>query len=860
MTLPERCYRTLLLLYPQEFRYEYAAEMTQLFRDRWRQESRLLLSLQLLADVVLSSAWEHLLILGDDVRYSLRTLRKTPMFAAAAILTLALGIGANTAIFSVLNAVLVRPLPFADPARLVVVNEKNDRLHLQDFGSSLLNYLSWKEQAQGFESMGAIGGGNYNLSGRGEPENFAGAAVSPSLFPLLGIEPVAGRFFHIDEDRPGAPPVAIVSEPLWKRRFGGDRSLLGATLTLNGIIYTVVGIAPASVSVLTTGDIWTPLTVDRAKEKRLNHVITTVARLKRGVTLGQAQAEMDTVASRVGRQYPEVKDWGIHLVTFFRLFVPAELQTALLVLLGAVISVLLIACANVANLLLSRSAARQVEIAVRTAMGAARGRLIRQLLTESLLLSLTGGVCGLIAALFTIRLMNHRLPPNLLPVADIPIDSLVLLFAAALSIVTGLIFGLAPAWHASRADLNAVLKQGGRSGSGAGRIVVRHLLVGSELALATALLIGAGLLMQTLFRLQGVNLGFRPERMLTFQVSPPPSRYAGPARQWAFYRSFLASLEAIPGAQGAAISSGVPMGGGAFTTTPAAPVGASALPADSAIPVDWRTVSPGYFRTLDIPLLRGRTFLDTDGPNAPPVIIVSRQTAHKFWGEADPLGRIVRLTSSGLQFTVVGVVGDVRDTALSRDPVPSVYFSAPARLWPVMDVALRTAATPAMAVPEVRRRIHDLDPDLPIANVRTMEQWISSNAASPRLNAILLAAFAAVALVIAAIGVYGVLSYSVNQRVREIGVRMALGAQRSHVLRLVVRDGMTVALLGIGAGVAGAFALGRVISGLLFGVPAQDPATFALVASILTAVALLACWLPARRAAGIDPMTALREE
>jgi len=799
-------------------------------------------------------------MLRNDLRYALRSLRKAPVFTAAAVLTLALGIGANTAIFSVVNAVLLQPLPFADPGRLVVVNEKNDKLHLQGFASSVLNYLSWKEQAQSFEAIGAIGSATYNLTGRGDPENFAGATISPSMLPLLGIRPVAGRAFHEGEDGPGAAPVAILSEGVWKRRFGGDPSILGQRLTLNDSDYTVVGIAPASLALLAPGDIWTPLVIDLTREFRLNHVITTVARMKRGVTLQQAQAEMNTVSSRLGKQYPEVRDWGIQLETFFRLFVSPELETALLVLLGAVGLVLLIACANVANLLLSRAAARQTEIAVRTALGAGRGRLIRQLLTESILLSLGGGAAGLLAALWTVRLINHGLPPNLLPLPEIPVDGGVLLFGLALTIATGLIFGLAPAWHASRTDLNSVLKHGGRSGIGAGGALPRNLLVGAELALATMLLIGAGLLIQTLLRLERVTLGFRPEGMLTFQVSPPPARYAGIAKQWPFYRSLIAALETMPGARGAAISSGLPMGGGTYTTTPTVPVGPSVLPLGEAMAVDWRAVSPGYFRMMEIPRLRGRTFTEHDDAAAPQVALISQLTARRFWGDSDPIGRVVEIKANRKRFTVIGIVGDVRNTALNREPAPAMYLSAVARTWPVMDVALRVAGKPEAALPAVRQKIHEIDPDTPIATVKTMDQWVSASASPSRLNAVLLGTFAAVALLIAAIGVYGVLSYSVNQRIREIGVRVALGAQSGNVVRLVVGEGMRVALAGIAVGVLGALGLRQALSTLLFGIEPHDPPTFAAVAFTLAAIALVACLLPARRATRIDPMVALREE
>jgi putative ABC transport system permease protein len=404
-----------------------------------------------------------------------------------------------------------------------------------------------------------------------------------------------------------------------------------------------------------------------------------------------------------------------------------------------------------------------------------------------------------------------------------------------------------------------ILRQGGRSGTGTGSLA-RNLLAGGEVAMATMLLIGAGLLVQTLMRVEHVRLGFRPEGVLTFQLSPPPARYAGISKAWPFYRSLIQGLEQIPGSSGAAISSGVPMGGGAYTTTPAMPVGPSVLPQDTAIPVDWRSVSPGYFRVMDVPLLRGRSFTEHDDSAAPPAMIVSSQTARRFWGDSDPIGRVVRLKSSGLEFTVVGVAGDVRNATPARDPAPAMYFCSAQRLWPVMDVALRVARRPEAAVAAVRRTVHEIDAEMPVANVRTMEQWVSAGAAPSRVNAMLLAAFAAMALLIAAIGVYGVMSYSVNRRVREIGLRMALGAQQGVVLRLVIQEGMMVSLAGIAVGLAAAFSLKRALASLLFGIEAHDPATFAMVAATLALIALAACFVPAWRAARIDPVVALREE
>jgi putative ABC transport system permease protein len=759
----------------------------------------------------------------------------------------------------VVNAVMLRPLPFAAPSRLVRIWEKNDKLNIQLFSASVLNYLSWKEQTQTFAQMGVIGFASFNLTGKGDPEQLTGSTITPSMFPLLGLQPTVGRAFQEGDDKPGSPPAIMLSEGLWKRRFGGDTALIGKPVTLNGVAYTVVGIAPPALAVLTTGDIWVPLIIDPGREARLNHVVTAVGLLKPGVTLQQAQAEMETISRRVGMQYPEVKDWGIQLMTFHNWFVPSQLRTALLVLLGAVAFVLMIACANVANLLLSRAASRQKEIAVRTALGAGRGRLLRQLLTESLLLSLGGGGAGVLAAIWAVHVMETALPANLLPVSDLSVDSAVLLFALGITLATGLLFGMVPAWQTVKTDLNSVLKQGGRGSRGGSRPILRNSLVAGEMAVATVLLIGAGLLIQSLLHLQKVTLGFQSEGLLTFQLAPPAAKYPGP-RAWAFYKSMLESLRALPGVRGAALSSGIPFGAGNYTQTPASPVGKSAMAPGEAIPINWRIASPDYFRTMGIPLLRGRDFGEQDVPAAPPVMIVSQETAKKLWGTADPLGRLVRIVGSGREFTVVGVVGDARMTALDQAPVPAMYFSAATRLWPLMDLVVRTAGKPESATASVRQKVHELDAELPLSNVRTMDQWISNGAAQPRLNTVLLGIFAAVALLIAAIGIYGVLSYSVNQRTREIGLRMALGAQQSSVLRMVVREGMAMGLAGIGAGLLAALAVSRALATLLFGVEPHDPATFLAVAGTLSAIALAACYLPARRAIGVDPAVALREE
>jgi putative ABC transport system permease protein len=800
-------------------------------------------------------ARENASMLLTDLRYTARMLRKSPLFTFAVVLTVALAIGANTAIFSVVNAVMVRPLPFERPDRLVWIAEKNDKLNLTQFSASVLNYLSWKERSRAVDAIGAFGFASFNLTGQGDPERFTGGTITPSLFSMLGIKPILGRSFVDAEERPDSAKVAMISEGLWKRRFGGDPSVVGRNLTLNGVETTIVGIAPPSLSLLPSGDFWIPLTIDPGREIRLNHVILAVGRLRTGASLEQAQAEMNVVANQVGQQYPEMKEWGIHLVDFYHWFVNEQLRTALVVLLCAVGCVLLIASANVANLLLARAASRQKEIAVRTAMGATRSRLLGQLLVESLVLSTLGGAAGLLAALWAVDAINAVIPPNLLPVPTVGIDGTVLLFALALTIVTGLLFGIAPAWHAANSDLNDVLKQATRSSVGA-RPRLRNGLAAAELALATILLIGAGLLTQSLLRLQHVSLGFQPDHLLTFQLALPQAKYPG-EQAVAFHRTVLQSMRALPGAFGAAMSSGIPFGSGNYTTSPIGTSGPSPLPPDAAVPTDWRVVSPGFFQTMHIPVLRGRDFRDADGPGAPPVVIVSQVTARRFWGDSDPLGRTLHRQGDPTHpFTVVGVVGDVRHTTLDQES-PAIYYPLGPRVG-VMDVVVRTEPRPETMLPAIRQRIHELDPALPVSTVRTMDEWVSNNAAQPRLNAILLAVFAGVAMLIAAIGIYGVLAYSVNQRTREIGLRMALGAPRGQVLRLIVREGMTVGAIGIVAGIVAALALSRVLASLVFDVPVRDPLTYAAVAAALALVALAACVIPARKASRVDPMVALR--
>ncbi|HZI93790.1 MAG TPA: ABC transporter permease, partial [Patescibacteria group bacterium] len=696
-----------------------------------------------------------------DTRHAIRLLWKSPLFSAGVILTLALTIAANTTLFSVVNAVMLRPLPFRQPEGVIQVAEKNDKLNLPIFTASVLNFLSWREQTKAFHELAAVGFGTYTLSEGGEPEQMSGNRISPGLLRVLGVEPVAGRAFTEEEEKPGAAPVAMIGEGLWNRRFGRDATLVGRAVTINGLPTTIVGIAPASLSLFSAAELYTPLTLDPSKEARLAHLIQVFGRLERGVTLPQAQSEMNTIAAHVGQQYPEVRDWGIHLITLYDTVVSTQLRTSLTVLLFAVGFVLLIACANIANLLLARAASRQKEMAVRAALGAGRGRLVRQLLVESLVLSVAGGGAGLLAAFWAVHIINGALPQGLLPVSDIRVDGMVLGFAMSLTLLTGLVFGVAPAWRSSRVNLHDDLKQSGRGTGGESRARLRSALAVCEIALATILLVGAGLLIRSLANLQRVQPGFESSGLLTFQLAPPTVKYPLKDRAPLFYRELLESLQSIPGVRSAAVCSGIPFGAGNQSRHPMGATGASILPPDTLVPIDWRSASPGYFRTMGIPLLRGRDFTEAD-TGAIPVMIVSAATARKFWGDEDPLGRMLhRSADPATSFTVVGVVGDVRSLTLDQE-FPSLYYPMASRVWPLMDVVVRGQGPLEALLPAIRQRVGRIDPELAIANVRTMDQWMANSASQLRLSTQLLGGFAAAALLIAAIGIYAVLAYSVT--------------------------------------------------------------------------------------------------
>jgi putative ABC transport system permease protein len=580
--------------------------------------------------------------------------------------------------------------------------------------------------------------------------------------------------------------------------------------------------------------------------------------LPNGVSLEQAQANMDAIAARVGEHYPETRDWGIRLVTFPLWIVPDALRILMTVLLASVGCVLLIAAANIANLMLARAWAREAEVAVRTALGASRARIVRQSLLESLLLSLAGGALGLIAAFVLLRWATVAMPPNLLPFTDFGIDRAVLLFAFGLSVITGLVFGIGPALHVARAHSAPLLRAGGRGTVGGSRSRLRKALLVIELALASALLVVAMLLIRSLDKLERVELGFRPEHLLTFQLAVPPHMPKDP-RPFAFYGELLPALAAVPGVKSAALSSGVPFGAGTYSATPVRPNGASLLPVDAALTVDWRLASPDFFSTFGIPLLRGRVFTDADDQQAPLTAVVSRSLAERFWGTTDVVGRTYHRLADDKDIPIVGVVGDIRLTALNTQ-APTIYYSSSARLWPLMDVIVRTSGDPYASLADVRARIRGIDANLPLANVRSMDEWIAANGAQPRLNADLLSIFALLALVIAALGVYSVLAHAVAQRTSEIGLRMALGARAERLLAQFLREGLALSGLGIALGLLAAMAGGSLLESLLFEVGTRDIASYVFVAIALLVVSAIACVIPARRAVTVDPVTVLRGE
>ena len=802
----------------------------------------------------------------QDLRYAGRMQLKNPAFTIVAVLALALGIGANTAIFSVVNSVLLRPLPYKDPEQLVMVWEDASKFGYPHDTPTTANYVDWRDQNTVFEGMSAIADESFNLTGTGDPERLEGRLVSANLFPLLGVDPQIGRTFTAAEDQPGSNKVALLSYALWQRRFGADNSIVGKTINLNGESYTVVGVMPARFQFPTSDDqIWAPIAfTNEERANRDRHYLQVLGRLKPGVSLEQAQTEMNTIAARLQQQYPDSNtDLGA-AVTSLHEHLVGDIKPALLILLGAVGLVLLIACANVANLLLARAAVRQKEIAVRVALGARRQRLIRQFLTESILLSTIGGVVGLAVAYGGLMLLRAFIPENISQAGQISIDLKVLGFTLLVSVITGLIFGLAPALQAARFNQTETLKEGGRdSATGSSGKRVRGLLVMSEVAVSLVLLIGAGLLINSFLRLRNVDPGFRADNLLTMRIVLPQPKYEQFERRSAFYTDLLQRVQNIAGVKSAAVTTNLPLYrqgnsiGISIEGQPPPPPGQENI-------VVTRIISPGYFDTMSIPLLSGRTFSDQDAATSPRVAVVSETMARRYWPGQDPIGKRIgtgRIERPEDWTQVVGVVKDVRQFELTADPKPQMYLPYKQRgFFESRDLVVKTEVDPASLAATVRQAVWEIDKDQPVSNIRTMEEILLESIDRQRFSTLLLAIFAGVALVLAAVGIYGVMSYSVAQRTHEIGIRMALGAQTGAVLKLAVGYGLKLVVAGIVIGLIAAFALTRVMSTLLFGVTATDPTTFTLISLLLVAVAAIASYIPARRATKVDPIIALRYE
>ncbi len=794
-----------------------------------------------------------------DVRSGLRSLLRSPGFTAAAVVALALGIGANTAIFSVVSSVLLRPLPYRDPDRLVRIWESNPGLGWPQFSTSYLNFLDWKRETRSFEPLAAWRNVGFNLTGSGEPERVGGGAVTASLFPMLGIDPALGRSFTTDEERPGGPRVVLMTDGLWKRRFGSDPAVVGSTLVLNDIPRTVVGVLPPELSWFPGADLFVPLDLT-ADPNRGNHVLSAFGRLKEGISLAQAKADLDQVARHLEQEHPESNGgWGVRIATFYDWIVDARFRRALLVLLGAVGLVLLIACANVASLLLARASDRKREIALRVALGAGRLGIVRQFLVETGLVCVLGGCAGLALGVWGLDLLRAIDPGNIPRFDEVGLDPRAVLYTLALTLAATVLSGLAPALEASRTDMGEALKEGGRGPSLGGRNRFRGVIVAFQFGLCLVLLVGAGLLTRSYWRLQGVDPGFARDHLLAVQINLPQARYPNDADGVAFYRSLLERVAAVPGVRSAALGSSLPFEGG-NTANEVTIEGKPPGSIGSSPSADWRIASPGYFRTLLIPLRSGREFTEQDGgPGTPGVIIVSETMARRFWPGEDPLGKRLKPGRSPLWQTVIDVAADARHTQLDAELRPMMYFPYEGS-WNPMSLAVRTAGEPASMAPTVRAVVRSLDPRLPLATARTLDVLVAESVGPRRFPMALLVVFAGMALALASLGLYGVTSYSVARRTHEIGVRMALGARPADVVRMIVGQGARLILAGLLAGLLSALALGKVLSGLLFGVGPRDPLTLVGVSVLLTGVALLAAYLPARRAVRIDPMIALRCE
>lgn len=816
-----------------------------------------------------------------DLRYALRAFAKSPGFTLAAILSLAIGIGANTAIFSVTSALLLHPLPYKDADRLVILWNSSPGLGITRDWFSTAQYFDIKNNHHGFEEVALAIGGNFNLTGDGEPERVSVVRVSSNLLPMAGAKALYGRLFTPEEDHFGSANVAVLSYGMWARRYGSSPQMVGRRITINSHLYEVVGVLPSSFSlpheVLPTleggeqADILIPMPLPAdAAEVRGHEDYNIMAKLRPGVTLQQARAEMATITARLRRSHPEVYPANGNL-TF--LVVPlleqvvGNVRHTLWLLLAAVACVLLIACVNVANLLLSRAVGRKKEVAVRTAVGASTGRIIRQLLTESVLLAICGGVLGILLAILCIH-WTHVLGPKSVPrLSDVGVRADTLLFTLLISVISGILFGLVPALRIARPDLHTVLKDSDRGSAGASAMWgrgnnLRRLLVVTELAISVVVLIVAGLLLRSFMRLQNVSPGFNPANVLTLELTMTGDKYKDPEVVRATYRQLWERLERLPGVTAAGGISSLPFSE-MFAWGPITVEGRILPPGETFINADERIVSGHYFQVMQIPLLKGRFFNDQDTADKPHVLMVDEFMAQQLWPNQDPLGKRISfgdLAAKPQWATVIGVVGRIKQDALDSDSRIALYMPQSQYISRAMNVALRSSTAPITLAPVVNHELRELDHDLPMFRVLTMEQRVAASLARRRFATVMLGVFASLALALAAIGIYGVMSYLVSQGTREIGIRMALGATQRGIIRLVVRQGMVLALLGVLTGLLAAFAFTRIVSGFLFDVAATDLVTFSAIAALLVVVALLASYVPARRAARIDPLISLRSE
>ena len=812
----------------------------------------------------------------QDIRYGIRRLLKQPIITIVAIVSLGLGIGANTSIFSVVNAVLLRPLPYLDSERLVFVWETNSQsiaalMNLQNHNQvAPANYLDWSRQNTSFEGMAAIRFLNFNLTGNDRPERVPGAIVTQNLFSLLGVKPVLGRTFLPEDSQPERERVVVLSTGLWQRRFGGDQHVIGQKLSLNNESFTVIGVMPADFQYPDEADLWvlSRLPVPEAPgaanatllTNRLAHYLFVLGRLKPGVTIQQAQAEMTRISGNLQSQYPETNTGAGARVVSMHEEIVGDIKPALKILLAVVGFVLLIACANIANLLLARASSLSKEIAVRVALGASRLRIIRQLLTESTLLALAGGALGLLLAYQGIRMLVALNPGDIPRVEEINLDLNVLGWTIALSVLTGVLSGLAPALQVSRPNVNETLQEGGRGADpGATRHRVRNLLVILEVAMSLVLLTSAGLLIKSFINLQRVDPGFNPENVLTMRVALPPYKYTAADQIKGFTTELLQRVKNLPGVESAAISTALPLStaeaASSFTVEGQPP------PSDGSFPIaNFRTVSPEYFQVLHIPVLKGRVFTDADSADVQPVAMINQTMARNVFGTQDAVGKRIFIGGDKNANEIIGVVGDVRHTSLDAEPQPEMYVSSMQSPPAFFTLAVRTKLEPASMVGAVRNEVFAIDKDQPVSAVKTMSQMRSESVASLRFNTVALSIFAGLGLILAAVGIYGVMAYSVGQRTHEIGIRMALGAQPGAVMRLMLGQGMLLVLIGVVLGLAASFGVTRIMASFLYGVSATDPVTFMFVAVALSLVALLANYIPARRATKVDPLVALREE